>query len=55
MGLFSKLKEKFSKKEDIKEIVQEKYDKGLEKTRESFVSSLSLLGKKFTKVNEEYY
>ena len=56
MGLFSKLKEKFSKKEDVKEeIVQEKYDKGLEKTRESFVSSLSLLGKKFTKVNEEYY
>ncbi len=56
MGLFSKLKEKFSKKEDIKEeIVQEKYDKGLEKARESFVSSLSLLGKKFTKVNEEYY
>lgn len=56
MGLFSKLKEKFSKKENIKEeIVQEKYDKGLEKIRESFVSSLSLLGKKFTKVNEEYY
>lgn len=56
MGLFSKLKDKFSKKEDVKEEkIQEKYDKGLEKTRESFVSSLSLLGKKFTKVNEEYY
>lgn len=56
MGLFSKLKDKFSKKEDVKEEkIQEKYDKGLEKTRENFVSSLSLLGKKFTKVNEEYY
>lgn len=56
MGLFSKLKDKFSKKEDVKEEkIQEKYDKGLEKTRKSFVSSLSLLGKKFTKVNEEYY
>lgn len=56
MGLFSKLKDKFSKKEDVKEEkIQEKYDKGLEKTRESFVSSFSLLGKKFTKVNEEYY
>ncbi len=31
------------------------YDKGLEKTRKEFVSELSLLGKKFTKVNEEYY
>ena len=31
------------------------YDKGLEKTRKEFVSQLSLLGKKFTRVNEEYY
>ena len=31
------------------------YDKGLEKTRKEFVSELSILGKKFTKVNEEYY
>lgn len=31
------------------------YDKGLEKTRKEFVSELSLLGKKFTKVTEEYY
>ena len=51
MGLFSKLKDKFSKKEDVKEEkIQEKYDKGLEKTRESFVSSLSLLGKKFERI-----
>ena len=31
------------------------YDKGLEKSRKEFVSQLSILGKKFTKVNEEYY
>ena len=31
------------------------YDKGLEKSRKEFVSELSILGKKFTKVNEEYY
>lgn len=31
------------------------YDKGLEKTRKEFVSELSLLGKRITKVNEEYY
>ena len=31
------------------------YDKGLEKTRKEFVSELSLLGRKFTKVTEEYY
>ena len=47
----------FSKKEVTKEEQQEKevYDKGLEKTRKEFVSELSLLGKKFTKVTEEYY
>ena len=31
------------------------YDKGLEKTRKEFVSELSLLGKKFTRVTEDYY
>lgn len=57
MGLFNKIKEKFSKKEEKKEVIETtvKYEKGLEKTRNEFVSSLSLLGKKFTKVNEEYY
>lgn len=39
--------------EEDKDLVT--YDKGLEKTRKEFVSELSLLGKKFTKVNEEYY
>lgn len=31
------------------------YDKGLEKTRKEFVSELTLLGKRFTKVTDEYY
>ena len=31
------------------------YDKGLEMTRKEFVSELSLLGKKFTRVTEDYY
>lgn len=31
------------------------YDKGLEKTRKEFVSKLSMLGIKYTKVSEDYY
>ena len=57
MGLFNKLKNIFQNKE--KEINQdeniEKYDKGLEKTRNEFISKLNLLGIKYTKVNEEYF
>ena len=57
MGLFNKLKSVFSnKKKDEQENVQvEKYEKGLEKTRDEFVSKLSLLGIKYTKINEEYF
>lgn len=56
MGIFDKLKEKFTKKEEKKvEEVTNIYEEGLEKTRNEFVSSLTLLGKKFTKVNEEYF
>lgn len=57
MGIFDKLKNLVSKKavvEENKEI-EEIYDKGLKKTREEFVSKLSLLGIKYTKVNEEYF
>ena len=53
MGLFDKLKKVFKnvdKKEDL-----ETYDKGLEKTRNEFVSELNLLGIKYKKVNEEYF
>ena len=56
MGIFNKLKEKFTKKEEKKvEEVTNIYEEGLEKTRNEFVSSLTLLGKRFTKVNEEYF
>ncbi len=52
MGIFDKFKNIFKKeeKEDIK-----KYEEGLEKTRTEFVSKLSLLGVKYTKVTDEYY
>ena len=52
MGLFNKFKDIF-KKEDKKDI--EAFDKGLEKTRNEFVSKLSFLGHKYTKVNDEYF
>jgi len=45
--------QKKDKVEEAKEI--ELYDKGLEKTRKEFVSKLSTLGIKYTKVSEEYY
>ena len=52
MGLFDKFKKIFKKeeKEDL-----ETYDKGLEKTRNEFVSELNLLGIKYRKVSEEYF
>ncbi len=57
MGLFNKLKNIVTKKEveektsnDVK-----KFDEGLEKTRNEFVSKLSMLGIKYTKINEEYF
>jgi len=58
MGIFDKFKklfnsnnkETFKEKEDIVS-----YDKGLEKTRNAFVSKLSLLNNKYKKVNESYF
>ncbi len=52
MGLFAKFKSVFKKddKEDV-----DAYLDGLESTRKEFVSKLSLLGIKYTKVNSEYY
>lgn len=71
MGFFDKLKSIITKKEkkveevevekvtsslDIEEVEEiNKYDKGLEKTRKEFVSKLSLLGVKYTKIDEEYF
>ena len=56
MGLFNKFKNIINKnvtREEKEELVS--YDKGLEKTRKEFVSKLSLLGIKYTKIDEEYY
>ena len=59
MSFFSKLKDKFIKKEE-KEVKEEKeslevYDKGLTKSRNTFSSRLLDLTKRYSKVNEEYY
>ena len=51
MGLFDKLKKVFTNTEKHEDL--EIYDKGLEKTRKEFVSELSLLGIKYTKVSDE--
>lgn len=53
MGLFDKLKNIVKKSETNKD--SKKYDEGLEKSRNEFVSKLSMLGVKYTKVNEEYF
>ncbi|MCI9233306.1 MAG: signal recognition particle-docking protein FtsY [Bacilli bacterium] len=52
MGLFDKFKNVFktSNKPQV-----ELYDKGLEKTRNDFVSKLTLLNKKYKKVSNEYF
>lgn len=52
MGLFNKIKQAFSK--EPKEST-DKYVDGLTKTREDFVSKLSLLGIKYTKIDERFY
>ena len=46
MGLISFLKNKFTGKDET----TDKYNKGLEKSRKEFVSKLSLLGIKYTKI-----
>lgn len=56
MGFFSKVKNILSNKknENLNQDTSS-YDEGLEKTRKEFVSKLSLLGIKFTKVSDEYF
>ena len=57
MGLFDKLKNIINKKENtiVKDENIQKYDEGLEKSRNEFVSKLSMLGIKYTKINDEYF
>lgn len=52
MGLFSFLKEKFSKKQDQETIT---YVSGMSKSREAFANKISELSKRSKKVNEEYF
>lgn len=57
MGFFDKLKKIVNNKEkevETKEDV-ESYSKGLEKTRNEFVSKLNVLGIKYTKIDEAYF
>lgn len=54
MGLFDKFKNIFStNKEEKKDL--DLYTSGLEKTRKEFVSKLSILNHKYTKVNDVYF
>ena len=60
MSFFSKLKDKFVKKETKEIKTEEKeslevYDKGLTKSRNTFSSRLLDLTKRYNKVNEEYF
>lgn len=57
MGLFNKLKNIIAKKEQEEVISDDvkKYNDGLEKTRKDFVSKLSMLGIKYTKIDDDYF
>ena len=59
MGLFSKIKDIFTKKEEKKETIESKeiktYEKGLEKTKKEFVNKLNVLGIKYTKINDDFF
>ena len=54
MGLFDKFKNIFTgNKEEKKDL--DLYTSGLEKTRKEFVSKLTILNHKYTKVNDNYF
>ena len=57
MGIFDKLKQSVSNKskEEVKDSEVESYSKGLEKTRNEFVSKLNVLGIKYTKIDDAYF
>ena len=54
MGLFGNIKNLF-KKSEIKNEDIKVYEKGLSKSRENFISKLSLLTKSHKKIDEEYF
>lgn len=54
MGLFDKLKNLFTKEVSEKKEM-ESYDKGLSKTRDSFVSKLNILNKKYRNTTDAYF
>ena len=59
MGLFSKIKSVFVKKEEKKDnnesLEIKTYEKGLEKTKKEFVNKLNVLGIKYTKINDDFF
>ncbi len=60
MGLFSNIKNIFSKKETTKENIEEikeveKYEEGLGKTKKEFLNKLNILGIKYTKINDDFF
>ena len=56
MGLFSKIKNIFSNKNDekVREEIKN-YDTGLKKSREEFVSQLANLSKKYKNISDDYF
>lgn len=52
MGLFDKIKKVFNNKKDDS---VEKYDKGLEKTRNEFTTQLSKLSRKYKNIDDDYF
>ena len=52
MGFFDKFKNIFKKEEKEETLL---YDKGLEKTRNNFLTSLINLNKKHNKIDDEYF
>lgn len=54
MGLFDKFKKIFSNDKKVQEEV-DLYEKGLEKTRNNFISKLNLLTNKYKKITDDYF
>ena len=55
MGLFSKLKDVFKKESKQEDKSVATYEKGLSKTRRSFVNKLANLSKEYKEINDNYF